>query len=79
MFACCIHGVKCQKYNGPYKLEHHRKMVWYCKVNFKTNTLRLETKKGELYTHSFKYINYKNKHQVNSNNCLFWKYKFNRD
>ena len=39
----------------------------------------LKIKKEELYTHSFKYINCKNKYQINSNNCLFWKYKLNRD
>ena len=54
-------------------------MIWYYKANFKTSPSMLKTKKEELYTHSFKYINCKNKYQINSNNCLFWKYKLNRD
>ena len=73
---CYIHRVK---YNGLHKLEHHREIVWYCKANFKTSPPRLKTKKEEPYTYSFKYINYKDKYQINSNNCLFWKHKFNRD
>ena len=46
-------------------------MVWCCKANFKMNPLRLETKKGELYTYSFKYINCKSKYQIDSNNYPF--------
>jgi len=26
-FACCAHGTKCQKCEGPHKLEHHRDMA----------------------------------------------------
>jgi len=40
-----MHGEKCQKYNGPHKLEHHRDIAWCCKANFK---LRLEKKKRNL-------------------------------
>ena len=36
---------KCIKCNSPHKFEHYRDMVWYCKINFKTNPLRLKTKK----------------------------------
>ena len=57
-----IHGSRCQKYNRPYKLKHYRNIVWCCKANFKTNPSRLETLKGEPYTHFFKYINYKDDH-----------------
>ena len=60
IFICCMHGTKCQKCNGLHKLEHHRDMTWYCKANFK---LRLERKKRESCTYSFKCINYKNNHQ----------------
>ena len=77
MYTYCIHGLKCQKCNSLHKLEHHRKIVWCYKANFKTNTSRLKTKKGELCTHSFKCINQKDEHQIDSNNCPFWKHRFN--
>jgi len=70
-FVCCTNGAKCQKCNQSHKLEYHREMTWCCKANFKINPLRLEIKKGELYTYSFKYINCKGKYQIDSNNCLF--------
>ena len=54
-------------------------MVWCCKVNFNTNPSRLETKKGEPCTHLFKYINCKEKYLADSNSCLFWKHRFNRE
>jgi len=43
-------------------------MVWCCKANFKTNSLRLEILKDKLYTHIFKYINYKGDHYTDSYN-----------
>ena len=70
-FTCYIYRVKYQKYNGPHKFKHYREMVWCCKANFKTNLPRLELKKDKLYTYSFKYINFKDKHQANSYNCPF--------
>ena len=73
-FVYYVHEAKCIKYNGPYKIEYHRDIIWCCKANFKINPLRLETKKEEPYPHSFKYINYKKYHQTNSNACLFWKH-----
>ena len=66
-----MHGSKCEKCNGPDKLEHHREIVWYYKANFKINSLRLKTKKEKPCTYSFKYINCKGKYQMDSNNCLF--------
>ena len=39
-------------------------MVWCCKTNFKTNPSRLETKKEEPYTHTFKCVNYKGNHHA---------------
>jgi len=77
IFACHTHEAKCQKCNGLHKLEHHRKTAWCCKANFKTNPLRLKTKKGEPCIHLFKCS--KCEHQADSNNCSFWKHRFNRD
>ena len=57
-----MHRVKYQKCNSSHKLIHHRKIVWYCKVNFKTNPPKLKTKKGEPCTHMFKCINCKGNH-----------------
>ena len=71
IFACYIHSFKCIKCNNSYKIEHHRYFAWYCKVNFKINLPRLETKSGELCLHSFKYINYKEDCQADSNICPF--------
>ena len=59
------------KYNSSHKLKHHREMAQYCKTNFKINSPKLKTKKEKPYTYSFKYINCKNKHQMNSNICSF--------
>ena len=50
------------KYNGSYKTEYHCHFVWCCKANFKTNPLRLKTKQGKLYPHTFKYSNCKGNH-----------------
>ena len=62
IFVCYIYGFKYQKCNNPQKLEHYREMAWYCKINFKTNFPRLETKKEKPYTHLFKCINCKDEH-----------------
>ena len=76
MFAYCMHRSKCQKFNSLHKLKHHRKIAWYYKANFMTNSPRLEIQKEESCTHSF---NYKDDYQVDNINCLFWKYRFNRN
>jgi len=34
-FICHMHSAKCPKCNGPHKIENHRDMAWYYKVNFK--------------------------------------------
>ena len=78
-FSCRAHGSKCQKCNGPHKLEHHRDLAWCYKANFKLNPPRLETAKGEPCPHSFKCINCKGKHMADNNKCLFWKHRFNRE
>ena len=70
-FACYAHGFKYIKCNSLYKVEHHRHFAWCCKVNFKINPSKLETKSGKLCPHSFKYINCKWDHQADSNECLF--------
>ena len=48
-------------------------------MNFKTNSLRLKTKNGELCPYSFKYINCKSKHQADSSTYPFWKHYFNKE
>ena len=70
-FVYYAYRSKCIKYNGLYKFKHYREMAWYYKANFKTNLLRLKTKKDELCSHTFKYINYQEEYQVNSNIYLF--------
>ena len=54
-------------------------MVWCCKTNFKTNSFRLETKKEELYTYTFKYVNYEGDYHADRYDCSFWKHRFNRE
>jgi len=78
-FSCRIQGSKYVKCNGLHKSEHHCKFGWCCKANDKINLPRLETKKGELCPHSFKCLNCKGDHQADSNHCLFWKHRFNRE
>ena len=53
-------------------------MLWCCKANDRINPPRLETKKGEQCSHSFKCSNCWGDHQVDSNQCLFWRHRFNR-
>ena len=48
-------------------------------MNFKTNSLRLKTKNGELCPYSFKCINCKSKHQADSSTYPFWKHYFNKE
>ena len=78
-FLCRIQGAKCVKCNGPHKSEHHREFGWCCKANDKINPPRLETKKEEPCSHSFKCSNCKSNHQANSNQCPFWRHRFNRE
>jgi len=78
-FLCHAYGSKCQKCNGPHKLEHHRDLAWYCKANFKLNPPRLETAKGKPCPHTFKCINCKGEHMANNNKCPFWKHRFNHE
>ena len=79
-FSCRSQGAKCVKYNGPYKSKYHWHFAWYCKANSKTNPPRLKTKQDELYSHSFRCLNCWGNwgnHQVDSNQYLFWKHRFN--
>ena len=76
-FSYHAHGSRCQKCNGPHKLEHHRDLAWCYKANFKLNPPRLETAKGEPCPHNFKCVNCKGKHMADDNKCPFWKYRFN--
>ena len=79
MFSCRIQDTKCVKCNSPHKSEHHREFGWCCKANAKTNLPRLETKKGKPCPHEFKCSNCKGEHQADSNHCLFWRHRFNRE
>ena len=78
-FSCRVQRSKCVKCNGPHKSENHCKFRWCCKVNEKLNPPCLETKKGELCPHSFKYSNCQGNHQADSNQCPFWRHRFNRE
>ena len=78
-FSCRIQGTKCVKCNGPHKSKHHRKFGWCCKANAKMNPPRLETKKGEPCPHSFKCSNCCSDYQADSNQCPFWRHRFNRE
>ena len=79
MFSCRIQGSKCVKCNGPHKFENHCDFGWYCKANDKINPPRLEMKKGELCSHSFKCLNCHGDHQADSKLCPFWRHRFNRE
>ena len=74
-----IQGAKYVKYNGPHLTAHHHHFAWCCKANDKTNPPRLETKKGEFYSHTFKCLNCKGDHQADSNEYSFWKHHFNKE
>ena len=78
-FSCRIQGSKCVKCNGPYKSKNHREFGWCCKTNDRINPPRLEIKKGELCPHLFKCLNCWGDHQVDSNQCPFWRHRFNRE
>ena len=77
--VCRIQGSKYVKYNSSHQLIHHCQFIWCYKANDKTNSPRLETKKGEPCPHSFKYSNYKGEYQANSTKYLFWKHRFNKE
>jgi len=78
-FSCRIQGSKCVKCNGPHKSENHREFGWCCKANDKINPPRLETKKGDPCSHTFKCLNCHGDHQADSNACPFWWHHFNRE
>ena len=75
-FSCHIQELKYIKCNCPHKTKHHCYFGWYCKVNFKINSLYLETKQGKLCLHL---LNCKGNHQADLNACPFWKYCFNKE
>ena len=78
-FSCKIQGSKCVKCGGPHESKNHCEFGWCCKANGKLNPLQLETKKGELCSHSFKCSNCRGDHQADSVQCPFWKHCFNRE
>ena len=77
--VCYIQWTKCVKCNGPHLISHHCYFAWCCKANNKTNPPRLETKKGKSCSYLFKCLNCKGDHQVDSNECPFWRYCFNKE
>ena len=79
MFSCRIQESKCVKCNSRYKSKNYCDFGWCCRTNAKINSPRLETKKGELCSHFFKCLNYHRDHQADSNLCLFWRHRFNRE
>ena len=78
-FSCRIQGSKYVKCNRLHKSEHHQEFSWCCKANDNINLPRLETKKGESCPHTFKCSNCQGDHQVDSNQCPFWRHRFNRE
>ena len=78
MFSCWVHRVRCVKCNRLYKVKYYHNLVWYCKLNFKTNLLRFKIPKNILYLHIFKCSNCKEKYQADSYLCSFWKHWFNK-
>jgi len=77
--VCHIQGAKYIKYNVPHLTINHCHFAWCCKANDKLNPSRLETKKSEPYSHSFKCLNCKGYHQADSIECPFWKHHFNKE
>jgi len=78
-FLCRVQGSKCIKCNGPHKSEHHQELGWCCKANAKINLPRLETKKVEPCSYMFKCSNCCGDYQADSNQCPFWRHRFNRE
>ena len=79
MGAYRIQETKCVKCNRPHLTSYHHHFAWCCKANNKINPPKLETKKGELCSHTFKCLNCKGNHQADSNECPFWKHYFNKE
>ena len=77
--VCHIQRAKCVKCNGPHQTVHHQYYTWCCKANEKTNSPKLEIKKGNLCPHTFKCLNCKGNHQASLNECPFWKHRFNKE
>ena len=78
-FLCRIQEARYAKCNGPHKSEHHWEFGWCCKANDKINLPRLKTKKEEPCPHSFKCSNCHGNYLADSNQCLFWCHRFNRE
>ena len=72
--VCYTQRAKYVKCNGPNQTIHYCYFAWCYKANNKINLLRLETKKDEPCSYSFKCLNCKGDHQANSTNCPFWKH-----
>ena len=51
--TCHAQGAKCQKCNGPHRVENHRLLAWCCKANPKSNLSKKATVAGVLCPHTF--------------------------
>jgi len=76
--ACCAPGAKCQKYDGPYRVENHRSMAWCCKANPKSNPSREATAAGAPCPYTVKCLNCKGEHSADNTKCSFWRHRFNK-
>ena len=74
---CHSHVSRYTKCYGAHSTKHHRERAWCCMENKKTN--QVATKVGELCPYTFKCMNCKGNHQVDSISCPYWHNHFNKD
>ena len=67
--SCHSHISRCAKCYGAHMTEHHKEKAWCCMENKKLSCLA--TKKGKLCPHTFKCMNCKEDHQVDSYSCPY--------
>ena len=77
-YACHAQGAKCQKCDGPHRVENHRSIAWCCKAIPKSNSPREATANGAPCPHTFKYLNCKGEHSADDTKCPFWHHHFDR-
>ena len=76
--ACRAQGAKCQKYDGPHRVENHRLLAQYCKANTKSNPPREATAAGAPCPHTFKCLNCRSDYSADDNKCPFWRHCFDK-
>ena len=76
--ACHAQGAKCQKCDGPHRVENYRLLAWCCKANSKSNPPREATAAGAPCPHTFKYLNCKGDYAAHDNKCPFWHHCFDK-